>query len=125
MVSQVRIVYESTARLAIRWQLAGGCVFETFDDGLESRCQQVTWDKGGPGTLRTVLPEPFQPTMRVRGVLKMMVSPILGPKERTLGLSVSSLWLLIQLAILNAPLDVQAFDFGHDGGSWTLAATHA
>lgn len=53
----------------------------------------------------------------------MMVSPILGPKERTLGLSVSSLWLLIQLATLNRPLDVQAFDFGHGGGSWTLAAT--
>lgn len=53
----------------------------------------------------------------------MMVSPILGPKERTLGLSVSSLWLLIQLATLNRPLDVQAFDFRHGGGSWTLAAT--
>ena len=31
---------------------------------------------------RTVFPEPFQPTMRVSGVAKTMVSPFSGPKER-------------------------------------------
>lgn len=32
----------------------------------------------------TVFPEPFQPTMRVRGVLKVIDSACLGPKERIL-----------------------------------------
>ena len=35
-----------------------------------------------PEIALAVLPEPFQPTMRVRGAVKMIVSPFSGPKER-------------------------------------------
>lgn len=35
----------------------------------------------------TVFPEPFQPTMRVSGALKYIVSPVVGPNERMLPVS--------------------------------------
>ena len=35
-------------------------------------------------SMMVVLPEPFQPTIRVSGAVKMMVSPFSGPNERML-----------------------------------------
>jgi len=60
------IVYKS-ALLAIRWLLAGGGKLETFDDGLEK--DQQKFSSADEASL-TVLPEPLNPTMRVRGVWK-------------------------------------------------------
>lgn len=67
-----------SSAFAVRWQVTCGRISQRLDDGL-CTCEPR---RAGWKALHTVLPEPFQPTMRVSGVVKTMVSPFSGPKER-------------------------------------------
>jgi hypothetical protein len=62
---------------------------------------------------RTVFPEPFQPTMSVSGVVKTIVSPFSGPKERMP-------WI-----IMRSILDMAAAEGEHSLAGWLRLACAA
>ena len=66
--------------LAVGWKISCSHIFETFNDSLRSisrASNRMYW-------LRTVLPEPFRPTINVKGVWNSIISFFVLSNDRTL-----------------------------------------
>ena len=82
--------------------------------------QQVTWGKGDfTYSLARAVPSDDEGERCVKDDGLAMVGTE-GADARNVSFHSAAV-----SSVGNAPLDLQAFDFGHGGGLWTLAATHA